>query len=133
MVFRRQGICLAIAPISIKIATFNHHLFWDQSELVDYDYAMVFVPAQVSTSNQGIAITVSSCMFFRFSTVVPMANWLRTLNNHSIVSLLSLMWVRASHGTSEASKVLLASVPDVFSLGFFLFSPHLLIGPSHMS
>ena len=35
--------------------------------------------------------------------------------------------------TCETSQVLLAGVSGGFSVGILLFSPHLLIGPSHMS
>ena len=52
--------------------------------------------------------------------------------NHSIISPLCLLWVRAPLWPRETSHVLLADVPGGFSLDSPVFA-HLLIGPSHMS
>ena len=63
-----------------------------------------------------------------------MAERLRALFlNHSIISPLCLVWgSNPALATCETSQVLLAGVPGGFSRGY-PFSPHLLIGPSHMS
>ena len=59
----------------------------------------------------------------------PVAERLRALLlNHSLSGVGS----SPALATCETSQVLLAGVPGVF-LGILPFSPHLLIGPSHMS
>ena len=53
-----------------------------------------------------------------------MAERLRGLSlNHSIISPLCLVWVRAPLWPRETSQVLLAGVPGVFSQGSPVFAP----------
>ena len=54
----------------------------------------------------------------------------RSYKSTTLRMLVHFVWVR---GTCEISQVLLARVPDGFFLGVLPFSPHLLVGPSHMS
>ena len=54
----------------------------------------------------------------------------RPYKNTTLRMLVHFVWVR---GTCETSQVLLAGVPGVFFLGVLSFSPHLPVGPSHMS
>ena len=68
-----------------------------------------------------------------FCGAAPVAERLRALFlNHSIISPLCLVRVRAPLWPRETSQVLLVGVSGGFS-GVLPFSPHLLIGPSHMS
>ena len=71
--------------------------------------------------------------YAQFLEAAPMAKRLRALFlNHSIISPLCLLWVRAPLWPHVRQALLLAGVSGVFSRGS---SPHLhvLIGPSHMS
>ena len=53
--------------------------------------------------------------------------------NHSIISPLCLVWVRAPLWPHVRQAKFCLRVCQVFFLGVLPFSPHLLIGPSHMS
>ena len=54
----------------------------------------------------------------------------RPYKSTTLRMLVHFVWVR---GTCETSQVLLARVPGGFYLGVLPFSPHLPVGPSHMS
>ena len=63
-----------------------------------------------------------------------MAERLRALLlNHSIISPLCLVWVRAPLWPHVRQQKFCLRVCQVVFLGVLPFSPHLLIGPSHMS
>ena len=72
--------------------------------------------------------------FRQLKVAAPVAEGLRALFlNHSIISPLCLAWVRAPLWPHvRQAKFCLQVCPVVF-LGVLPFSPHLLIGPSHMS
>ena len=53
--------------------------------------------------------------------------------NHSIISPLCLVWVRAPLWPHVRQAKFCLQVYQVVFLGVLPFSPHLLIGPSHMS
>ena len=53
--------------------------------------------------------------------------------NHSIISPLCLVWVRAPLWPHVRQAKFCLRVCQVFFLGVLPFSTHLLIGPSHMS
>ena len=53
--------------------------------------------------------------------------------NHSIISPLCLVWVRAPLWAHVRQAKFCLRVCQVVFLGVLPFSPHLLIGPSHMS
>ena len=64
----------------------------------------------------------------------PVAERLRALFlNHSIISPLWLVWVRALLWPQVRQAKFCLRVCRVVFLGDLPFSPHLLIGPSHMS
>ena len=64
----------------------------------------------------------------------PVAERLRALFlNHSIISPLWLVWVRAPLWPHVRQAKFCLRVCQVVFLGVLPFSPHLLIGPSHMS
>ena len=54
----------------------------------------------------------------------------RPYKSTTLHMLVHFVWVR---GTFETSQVLLARVPGGFFLRVLPFSPHLPVGPSHMS
>ena len=79
------------------------------------------------------ALMYADLLYLVFKSSLPVAERLRALFlNHSIISPLCLVWVRAPLWPRETSQVLLAGVPGVFSWGPPVLA-HLLIGPSHMS
>ena len=73
-------------------------------------------------------------LLLSITMAAPVAERLRALFlNHSIISPLCLVWVRALLWPQVRQAKFCLRVCQVVFLGDLPFSPHLLIGPSHMS
>ena len=73
-------------------------------------------------------------LLLSITMAAPVAERLRALFlNHSIISPLCLVWVRALLWPQVRQAKFCLRVCQVVFLGDVPFSPHLLIGPSHMS
>ena len=88
-----------------------------------------------TTEASYITDILSACnMQSRNPKVAPVAERLRALSlNHSNISPLCPVWVRAPHWPHVRQAKFCLRVCQVFFLGVLPFSPHLPIGPSHMS
>ena len=81
-----------------------------------------------------INVIIFFSLFSHLSRRPPVAERLRALFlNHSIISSLCLVWVRAPLWPHVRQAKFCLRVCQVVFLGVLPFSPHLLIGPSHMS